>query len=620
MTVKLKFRAIALLAACGALFISLLANHGLKGINTLEQIRDKAQAMEPGVLTLRREEKDFLSRLDLQHATAFDTKLAELRGLLTALIPQLQENDIAADDARALDKVLEQYAKTFHHVVELKERIGLTPESGLYGELREAVHNAERRIDEVSDYQLLAEMLMLRRHEKDFMLRGQLKYIDKFEQGYRQLMTDLEQRPLAETDKEALRTSLAHYHEHFLALVESDRAYGLSQEEGAQGEMREAVHQTTDLVNRLTDEIGHRIDSRSEQITRNGLLLAGGLGVSIVVLIMIITAGIVRQLNRLSGTISEVRHHNDLTLRAQIDGGDEVSQIALDYNELMGSLAQIVREVSTAIARLSSAAEQLSVITGETDAGMQRQQSDTESVAAAMNQMAATVEEIARNTEQAADVAGAANDEALRGQQVVTAAITTIERLAAEVARAGSAMDRLEGESRGVGAILDVIRAVAEQTNLLALNAAIEAARAGEHGRGFAVVADEVRTLAQRTQQSVGEIEVMITRLQGEAATAVQIMASGHHHSEASVRDSTAVADALGRLVQEVGHINDLNTQIASASSQQRSVTEEVNRNINTIKHVTDETARAVGQIAESSHELADIAHRLDGLVHRFTI
>ncbi|WP_371924702.1 methyl-accepting chemotaxis protein [Pseudomonas sp. R5(2019)] len=237
-----------------------------------------------------------------------------------------------------------------------------------------------------------------------------------------------------------------------------------------------------------------------------------------------------------------------------------------------------------------------------------------------MNEMTATVQEVARNAEEASEAAVAADQQAREGDKVVSEAIRQIERLAAEVGHSTDAMNQLKQESGKIGSVLDVIKSVAEQTNLLALNAAIEAARAGEAGRGFAVVADEVRSLAQRTQKSTEEIEELIAGLQHGTQQVASAMDSSRELTDSSVDLTRRAGTALETITQTVSAIQAMNQQIAAAAEQQSSVAEEVNRSVMNVRDISDQTAAASEETAASSVELARLGTHLQGLVGRFRI
>ncbi|HEB80393.1 MAG TPA: methyl-accepting chemotaxis protein [Chromatiales bacterium] len=282
------------------------------------------------------------------------------------------------------------------------------------------------------------------------------------------------------------------------------------------------------------------------------------------------------------------------------------------------NLRRVIGQIMNSTAQLASATEQMSVVIEHSGKGLKRQQHETDQVATAINEMSATAQEVARNTAQAAQAAQQADAETRNGKLVATEAISAIDALAGAVGEASGVIHKLESESGNIGVVLDVIRGIAEQTNLLALNAAIEAARAGEQGRGFAVVADEVRTLASRTQKSTQEIQEMIERLQAGADNAVQVMDQAGGMARSGQAQVEKAAESLASIAGAVATINDMNTQVASAAEEQSAVTEEIHRNVVAISQVSTETADGARQSATASQQLARLAAELQGLVSQF--
>ncbi|MCG8324977.1 MAG: methyl-accepting chemotaxis protein, partial [Thiotrichales bacterium] len=270
----------------------------------------------------------------------------------------------------------------------------------------------------------------------------------------------------------------------------------------------------------------------------------------------------------------------DLTKKIRVLGKDEFAWMCWEYTCARKGFTEVVQSIKGNAAQLAAAAEELSAITETSSQGVVRQQSETQHVATAMNQMSATVQEVAKNAANAATAAAEADEQVKNGHGVVNDTVSTINALASEVAVTADVIERLKGDSLSIGAVLDVIRDIAEQTNLLALNAAIEAARAGEQGRGFAVVADEVRTLASRTQQSTQEINEMIERLQSGANEAVAAMEQGRTKAEATVQQAQKAGKALNAITEVVYNIKAMNMQIACAADEQSATAEEINRNI----------------------------------------
>ena len=310
----------------------------------------------------------------------------------------------------------------------------------------------------------------------------------------------------------------------------------------------------------------------------------------------------------------------DLRQRLPVEGDDELAQLAKGFNSFISKIQASVIEVAEASALLSSSANDVSHQAQRTLEDSQLQKDQTIMVVTAINEMGATVNEIANNAAQAADTARAADTDSNNGQVVVTRARETINQLSNDVEQVGEVVESLAIHTKSIESILDVIRAVSEQTNLLALNAAIEAARAGEAGRGFAVVADEVRNLASRTATSTNEVQVMIDKLQTEATRAVEAMQQSRTRSAAGVAAVDEASLSLTGISERIGSISDMNIQVAAATEEQSTVVEDINRNISDINDITLRTADTAEDAAKASQSLIQLAHRLDSLVASFKV
>lgn len=311
----------------------------------------------------------------------------------------------------------------------------------------------------------------------------------------------------------------------------------------------------------------------------------------------------------------------DLTGAAlTLKGNDELTELTGAINDMSNNLKEIVQQITGSAQHIGSSAEELSAITEQTSQSIFEQQSQTEQAATAMNEMSATVQEVSRNIVGTAQSADEANTETTEGRRVVNDAISGVKQLAAQVENAAEVIHQLEQDSENISAVMEVIRGIAEQTNLLALNAAIEAARAGEQGRGFAVVADEVRTLAGRTQDSTAEITQVIEKLQAGSRKAVEVMYKSSEEARMVVEQASKAGTSLSAISAAVERINDMSTQIASAAEEQSATTEEINRNITGISEMAGETSTGAQQTATASGDLARLGAELQEIVGQFRI
>ena len=310
----------------------------------------------------------------------------------------------------------------------------------------------------------------------------------------------------------------------------------------------------------------------------------------------------------------------DLTKPITVNSKDEVGQLLGALETMRSTLQPMIKEMKDNALQLASASAELTDVNEQTTQNLHAQQTEVEQVVTAVNEMAATVQEVSRNAASTSETAQAANDTTSNGYRVVQQTINSISELASGVESAATVLHELEQHSESIGGVLDVIKGIAEQTNLLALNAAIEAARAGEQGRGFAVVADEVRTLASRTQESTTEIEEMIAKLQSGAHQAVETMENGREKATDSVEQANQAGAALEEITGAVSSISDMNTQIASAAEEQAVVADEINKNITTISSLGEQNATGANRTTEAARALSQIADQQQAMVEYFVI
>jgi methyl-accepting chemotaxis protein len=379
-----------------------------------------------------------------------------------------------------------------------------------------------------------------------------------------------------------------------------------------------------DLGDKLHDKITYTSDALVEAVNATNTLV-GTLLVLGMVLGVVIAWGIMKIIVAplqvaLAAMADVVGGGGDLTHRLDDVNKDETGKLAHGFNMFAGMVHGIVKDIMGYTDRLSQSVDRLRVITEETSRGVDKQQMQTDDVVAAVNELAATGQEVARNTTEAAAAAQNAEQASSQGRKVVDKTIDDIGLLAEEIERAGEVINRLEADSDAIGGVLDVIRGIAEQTNLLALNAAIEAARAGEQGRGFAVVADEVRTLASRTQASTSEIQVMIERLQTGSQKAVKGMEKSKERANATVDQAVQAGAALQEISAAVTVINEMNVQIATAAEEQNTVAESINVAVVSISEITEQTSAGAQQTASASNELNNLAERISCMVKQFKV
>ena len=385
----------------------------------------------------------------------------------------------------------------------------------------------------------------------------------------------------------------------------------------------EQLHQRAAQVMERVDQAYVAEDqSMQAELKKNSLLIIGSSALALLVGLIaawVITRLIVAPLRSVIRVAQQIAA-GDLSATIEVTRRDEIGQLMQAMQQMGAGLSSIVSGLQAGIEQLASSAQSLSAVTEQTNLEVSSQKEETEQVATAMNQMTATVHDVARNAEEAAQAAQTADDKVESGQQVVRQSMARIEQLADSATSASSSIESLSAEIQNIGTVLSVIKSVAEQTNLLALNAAIEAARAGEQGRGFAVVADEVRALAKRTQQSTEEIERLVSALRSAAQSSVQQIQNSGELVKLAVSDALQTESALGSIAAAVSLIQQMNQQIAAAAEEQSSVAEEINRSVTSIRASADQSSLAMQGNAASSIELAQLGVELKGMVGHFRL
>ncbi|MBT3146554.1 MULTISPECIES: methyl-accepting chemotaxis protein [Neptunomonas] len=358
---------------------------------------------------------------------------------------------------------------------------------------------------------------------------------------------------------------------------------------------------------------------------QNTMLIIAALGALLLVVFVLIalwmSSKITRPLRDVAEALADISAgEGDLTRRLTVSTGDEVGLVATGFNNFADKIQHLVVDLKKSIQELSRSTEQMNQVVKKTNADVQRQRHETTQTAAAVHEMAATAQEVASNAGGAASAADQADHATSDGQKEVEATISALQQLYQDVNRSSEVISRLDDDADKIGSVVNVIKEIADQTNLLALNAAIEAARAGEYGRGFSVVADEVRTLANRTQESTQEIQMMIERLLTGAREAVSVMETSRSQGETTVERAAKASESLGVITASVSTINNMNMQIASAAEEQTAVADEISSSVQQIADIAEHSAKNADNLEATTNEMSRLEKRLQSLVGHFKV
>lgn len=609
MKIKAKLFLSTCLLGTSMLLMLALQMYSVSTMHSLLEGIETADAIDKGVLQLRRNEKDFLARKDEKYIGKFKKNVEVIKVQSTDLKRTFQSFDLSIQQISEFDAILSDYQRIFERLNQQQKTIGYKTDLGLQGRLQIASTSLLDSIDS-SDYQSQSELYQLRHLEKQFLLEPSDASLGAMDN--------------AVTASSALQSSnaglLAQYHQAFIALYDAKQAFGFNQKLGLLGNMRKTVHQTETLLKNIVSSNKQKITETEDSIAVIQFALFFVILAIAIVISVLTSRSILRPIEQLRDLMITIGETKDLSLTAPSDGEDEIAEMSSHFNQMVTQFRGLISEVNTSVVALNDATNQLATNVSVTTQGVQSQMAETDMVATAITEMVATVDEISKNTTDTANKAELTNQNAISGQQGVEKTIEQIHQLSSNLLDSQQVITALESDSQSIGQVLEVIRGIAEQTNLLALNAAIEAARAGEQGRGFAVVADEVRSLASKTQDSTKEIESIISQFQGRTAEIVDLMATCRDQGEVSAQQASSTGEMLQEITDDVSVILGMAQSVAAAIEEQSAVASEVNKHVVTIRDVTDETSELSDKNSDMSQEVAAQSNSLNEAVSQFKI
>lgn len=613
---KLTLNALVVIAAMATMFI--LFSYTLSSVKELSQGKALTLRLQADMLQLRRHEKDFLARKDLKYLDRFDQTYQSMTANLSNIQQLLERYDMTLPELNDLNKTFARYQDLYHQVVKATEQMGLDHKSGYTGELRAAVHGIESELKKLNADAILVTMLQLRRAEKDFMLRLDMKYLSKFNGLYEQLTQQLSALSVSDTERQALLALAQTYQIKFTNYVQGAQNLGLSSKDGLRLQMRSTVQSSESLLDESIAAVEALLLERLDRAQMWSSLLFAAMLLLTSVVAWFIGRSIFLPIQSIQQAVANIHASKDLNLRVKAEGRDEVTEMAKTLNTMLSGFQDVICQVNEAVVAMNRTTGSLSDDARKTAQDIELQKSETEQVASAMTEMVASIEEVAMHTDQTAEKVRTAHQVAESGQRKVQSTITQIHDLSGRLESAVESVEVLSRQSDVIGSVLSVIQEIAEQTNLLALNAAIEAARAGEQGRGFAVVADEVRALAGRTQNATQEIDSIVAELQSQTKNIVHVIRESCSDSQRGCEQAGEAEQALLAITADVKEVLNMATQVAAAVEQQSGVAQEVGRNMSSIRDITDQAAGSVQRNSTASQEISAQASRLNQVVSVF--
>ena len=614
------------------------ASNGFTEYRALARDSNLSSQLLANMLMVRMNVKDYLINNNSKDIEQYNGYLAKMEALLKEAKAEINQSDRALL-VRNISNEITLYKSTFQTVVSLidsrnnivKEQLdpnGLKMRKTMTAIILSAYQDndvsASYKASQVQEKLLLGRLYVAK------FLKSNLDVDYAF--ALKNMVTDLNalslqlDESLQNPKRRALFQEFTSAHKNYITAMQKINAL---------------INQRNNLIDNTLDRLGPKVAKQANAIKLSVMSDQDKLGpvlqksnnttitlvitISLVALALgiifsyLIARSITRPINRIVKIANQLAH-GDLTIEIEPGAKDEVGQIFNALSNTVQNLKSVVSQISGASLEVASSAEQLSVVTEQNSQGAQSQKLETAQVSTAMAEMTATVSDVANNAIQAADAATDANTEASSGQKIVSETVTSINQLSEIVEDTSDKLLELANNSMSIGEILEVINGIADQTNLLALNAAIEAARAGEQGRGFSVVADEVRSLAQKTQESTLQIKSLIEKLQLGSKSAVDSMQRGKEHAKESVLTVTQAQSALDTISASITRISDMNNQIATATEQQSLVTNDVSKNLENVQRISGEGESATLQVSQASTELATLSNKLQGMVSHFKV
>lgn len=595
---------VALLVLMG---IFLFSQAQIASINKADQQQSRLSRL---ISELRIAEKNFLLDSDLKYSQSAQQQIARIDSTSKELKQTVTYPEVLTLLDR-IDDAVSVYQQRFIALEQAMVDRGLTRKLGAYGALRDATHQLEAVLDQRNDNATLVTLLQLRRAEKDFMLRWEDGYVDKVARIADQLSSQLAS---SASDQSKVKGYLVEFN-RFAAL---SKTIGYTLTDGLKGELRTQGSELTDTLSNLSNVLNEQLAEQQAQATWLPIIITLLVIALMIVMLYWVTRSINKPLQTLKAQLSQIQENNDLSLQLDKHQNDEFGAAVDHVNQLLAYFRSVIDNIRKTSVSVGDLSQQLSGTVSHSSRKTEQQNAEIEQVAAAVDEVGSTAHTIAEDAEGTAQQVDEIAQQASTGRSVINSAVEKVNFLAGRLANSNQHASELAKRSQGISDIVAVINGIAEQTNLLALNAAIEAARAGEQGRGFAVVADEVRNLAQRTQKSINEIEQIATQLSEQTTVIVQSLEECNELGDESRQEAARSGDLFTEINEQLIKVNDRSASIATAVEQQSKVVDDTSQNVVRIKDATNDILADARTNAETAEQLSRFARELGDSVAQF--
>lgn len=613
--IKTKLQLLALFAVAALSGMAVLNSYIAGKKQTLADASEHLAEIERGFSKALMIKSDFIEKPNLQASPQLKTTLALVRDDLTELKQMFTHFDF--NQTNTLESLLYDFVeleRSFNELAQVYQEYGFSHELGLRKQLRDAAHALEQGSNQLNDLEAKVLVLQIRRSEKDFIIRGDGKYLKKVDDTITSLSAHLaRQRGINDT-------WLTNYQTSFSQLASLYQKLGFKTESGISAQLEGYEDNITGNIERLANELEQLQEHIYKQSSWLLWTVSLALALLLVITLIVIIRSITRTVDAVLNDIEQISTSGDLSRKISVTSQDELASLANSINALLEKFFNVLKTIQYSVEVVNEESAKVANSVTQSTEQLNKQKSEVETVASAVTEMGAVAHDIALNAETTSNRVTTVSQNASDGQLQIQTTVEQMTKLSNQLVDSATEVNLLRDKSNAINAVMEVIRGIAEQTNLLALNAAIEAARAGEQGRGFAVVADEVRSLAVKTQESTAEISQIIADLQASTANIVDSIELCKKQGLQTAEQTQLAGRSFADIIADINEVSEMTSTIAVAVDQQSSVAQEINLNIVHISDYADELAQSSNSNAIASNQVSRQANELSEAIRWFKL